>query len=286
MLTQKDEDSREALRSLISACLHREVTAVQVINNEIAPTYLKAKSARLDVHVTFNDGEAVDLEMQTSKSNDDLKRRAEYCTGILISAQNAKGIYYSKIKRVYQIFFFDFELFPNSSKLPRRYFYQEEDEHDRLSDLSEILFYELPKFEKWLKDFQTGKVGIENLTSEQKWCLYIKYRHIKQAKPLIEKLCQNEEGIMKAEKSVYTLSRSYERAARRMSALIGRIDHDSELHFAKEEAKAEGHAEGLAEGHAEGLAKGLAKGKAEGQKQILKMLEKGLSIEEIRKRLI
>lgn len=140
MLTQKDEDSREALRSLISACLHREVTAVQVINNEIAPTYLKAKSARLDVHVTFNDGEAVDLEMQTSKSNDDLKRRAEYCTGILISAQNAKGIYYSKIKRVYQIFFFDFELFPNSSKLPRRYFYQEEDEHDRLSDLSEILF--------------------------------------------------------------------------------------------------------------------------------------------------
>lgn len=103
---------------------------------------------------------------------------------------------------------------------------------------------------------------------------------------MIEKLCQNEEGIMKAEKSVYTLSRSYERAARRMSALIGRIDHDSELHFAKEEAKAEGHAEGLAEGHAEGLAKGLAKGKAEGQKQILKMLEKGLSIEEIRKRLI
>jgi predicted transposase/invertase (TIGR01784 family) len=251
MLTQKDEDSREALRSLISACLHREVYSVQVRNNELAPNYLKAKSVRLDVNVTFNDGESVDLEMQTSKTDDDLKKRAEYCTGLLVSSQDAKGGFYRKIKRVYQIFFLDCELFPGSEKFRRRYFYQEEDEHDRLSEMSEILFYELPKLDKWFRDFREGKTSTENLTSEQKWCIYMKYRHIRQARKLIENLCEKEEGIMKAEKTVYKVSRSEKRFARMISEKIGKMDRESELMCAREKAMEEGHAAGHAEGKKE-----------------------------------
>ena len=56
MLTTDSDDSREALRSLLSACTRREVSDVQVRNNDIPPAHLAAKSARLDVHVTFNDG--------------------------------------------------------------------------------------------------------------------------------------------------------------------------------------------------------------------------------------
>jgi predicted transposase/invertase (TIGR01784 family) len=147
MLGSNSEDSNEALRSLLSACTRREVRTVQVLNNDLIPAHFDAKTARLDVHVTFNDGEAADLEMQTDKYNDDLKKRAEYYASLLLSGQLTRGKQYRGIKRVYQIFFVNCIVFPKSSKLPRRYFYQEEEEHDRLSEVSEIIFYELPKLE-------------------------------------------------------------------------------------------------------------------------------------------
>jgi flagellar biosynthesis/type III secretory pathway protein FliH len=48
-----------------------------------------------------------------------------------------------------------------------------------------------------------------------------------------------------------------------------------------EQARIDGHTEGVAQGHAEGHAEGLA----EAREEILKLLEQGLSIEEIKKQL-
>ena len=94
MLGSDTDDSREALRSLLSACTRRAVSEVQIINNELFPAYHGAKTPRLDVHVTFNDGETADLEMQTEKSDDDLKKRAEFYTAMLLAAQLPKGKQY------------------------------------------------------------------------------------------------------------------------------------------------------------------------------------------------
>jgi len=52
----KDEDSREALRLLLSGCIHRQVRDFRLLNTEMLPTFLLGKVFRLDVHVTFNDG--------------------------------------------------------------------------------------------------------------------------------------------------------------------------------------------------------------------------------------
>jgi hypothetical protein len=61
------EDSQRALKSLLSACTGRAVSGVQIMNSELIPAYLAGKTLRLDVHATFNDGEAADLEMQMHK---------------------------------------------------------------------------------------------------------------------------------------------------------------------------------------------------------------------------
>ena len=58
MLASDTEESHEALRFLLSACTRREVSGVQVKNSELLPAHLGGKSPRLDVNVTFNDGEA------------------------------------------------------------------------------------------------------------------------------------------------------------------------------------------------------------------------------------
>ena len=83
-----------------------------------AAAHLNAKSARLDVNIIFNDGEAADLEMQIGKSDDDLGARAALYAAMLLSAQSKKGHPYKEIKRVYQIFFLNCILYPQSKKLP------------------------------------------------------------------------------------------------------------------------------------------------------------------------
>jgi len=91
MLSPDTEDARTALRSLLSACTRRAVSSARVLNNDLVPVHLDAKTARLDVHATFNDGEAADLEMQASRSNDDLKKRAEYYSALLLAGQQPRG---------------------------------------------------------------------------------------------------------------------------------------------------------------------------------------------------
>jgi predicted transposase/invertase (TIGR01784 family) len=149
---------------------------------------------------------------------------------------------------VYQIFFLNCVLFPQSDKLPRRYFYQEEEEHDRLSEATEIIFYELPKLEARLKDFLEGKTGVENLRKEEKWCMFMKYRHEEEAGELIDELCRKEAGIMRAEKAVTRISRDYIRYAKKMAGIKNSMDRAEELLLAREEAEKKGRAEGIQQG--------------------------------------
>jgi predicted transposase/invertase (TIGR01784 family) len=224
MLASNNDDSREALRSLLSACTHRPVAKVQVTNNELVPAHLDVKLVRLDVNVTFNDGEAANLEMQFSKSDDNLKDRAALHAAMLHTRQPSRGRRYYEVKRVYQIFFLNCELFPDSDKLPRRYSYREESEHDRLTEATEIIFYEMPKLERKVEAYLEGR-DERPLSEEEKWCMYMKYRHEERAQPFIEELCREEEGIMRAERAVQGISRDYLKSIREMNIIKNSMDH-------------------------------------------------------------
>ena len=212
----------------------------------------------LDVHVTFNDGETANLEMQTSKSNDDLRKRAEYYTAVILAGQLPKGKMYKDIKRVYQIFFLNFIMFPQSKNFSRRYYYQEAEDHERLSDTTEIIFYELPKLEQRLTDFQTGRISIDNLTEEEKWCMFMRYRHEESTRMLIERICQKEEGIMHAEKAVNRVSRDLRMYARRVAEMKNSADRAISYSTGREEGKTEGLAEGKREIAKNLLTKGMS----------------------------
>jgi len=274
MLASDNDDSRKALRSLLSACIRREVLSARVINNEINPAHLDAKTVRLDVNVTFNDGESADLEMQLGKSDDDLKVRSAYYTAMLMAGQSKKGKPYGEIKRVYQIFFLNCILFPDSDKLPRRYSYREEAEHDRLTEATEIIFYEMPKLEQKVKDYLAGKSGTKPLPEDEKWCIFMKYREEELAGPLIEELRQKEEGIMHAEKALTKIDRDYVKYIRNMNILKNKMDRAQRIYNLQKEARAEG----LAEGRTEGLAEGRADEKLEIAR---KMKDAGISHEQI-----
>jgi len=66
---------------------------------------------------------------------------------------SGRGEDFKEAKRVYVIFFLDFVLFPQSAKVPRRYVLMEESEHDRLNELIEVVYYEMPKTADAVKEY-------------------------------------------------------------------------------------------------------------------------------------
>jgi predicted transposase/invertase (TIGR01784 family) len=283
LFSGKDEDSREALRLLLSDCIHREVRNLSLQNAEMLPAFIKGKVFRMDVHVTFNDGEQADIEMQVKRGNDDIKTRSLMYSSRLLENQIRRGERYIDARRVYVIFFLDFVLFPQSAKVPRRYFFMEETEHDRLNELMEVIYYEMPKTANAVKKYFEKRETLKTLPTEQKWCIYFKYRAKEGMGPLIDELCREEEGIMIADRALKKKDREWQKWARWVAHDNARLEYNELMSNAKEE----GRMAGLEEGHKEGLEKGIALGEDRGrlasQEEIARnMKARGYSSEEIR----
>jgi predicted transposase/invertase (TIGR01784 family) len=232
LFTADDEDSRDALRHLLSACIGRPVASLTILNNELLPEYLTGKTVRLDIHLRFDDDEMADLEMQFEPAKDDLKTRSVFLAARMLSGHGKRGQSYKQIRRVYQIFFLNFILFPGSDQVPRRYFMQEEHEHDRLSDVVSSIFYELPKLKKVVREYLSGEKDVSVLPADQKWGIFFKYRNSKKMAALIGELCQKEEGIMKADRALKKISRDEEHWARTLFREKAAMDYRSGMYTA------------------------------------------------------
>jgi len=88
----------------------------------------------------------------------------------------------------------------------------------------------------------------ETLSAEEKWCIFFKYRHEQQVKPLIDELCNKEEGIMRADKQVNKINRSFLKYLREMDEIKNEWDRQERLDIARREVLLLGHAKGHAEG--------------------------------------
>jgi hypothetical protein len=234
------DDSQQALKSLLSACVHRPVSRVKVLNSEITPEYLAGKTIRLDVHATFNNGQTANLEMQMERGHDSLKARAAFYAYRLAAGQGKKGKYYRGIKRVYQIFFLNIVLFPGSGMVPRRYALLEKTEHDQLNDQLELCFYELPKLEAKVRRVMKGTEKVETLSPEEMWCIFFMCHGDEGRAGLIRGLCRGEEGIMRAEKVLSTASREYEEWAKALFREKAEMDYRSEMYASHKNGYDEG----------------------------------------------
>jgi predicted transposase/invertase (TIGR01784 family) len=264
--------SRAALSSLLTACTRRPVSNPRVINSELLPPILLGKTVRMDLHVIFNDGERADLEMQGRTVHDDQRARGSYYGARLLAAQGKRGRLYGGLKRVYQIFFLDGVIKRGSGKLGRWYVMMEEEEHEALGGLEELVYYELPKAGEKVREWKEGRLGIGTLSGEEKWCIYMKYRGEEGMEGMVEELARSDEGIMGAERVLEGINwKEEEEFARALSRELGEMDYWSALGTA------------MRDGLAKGEKKGLAKSRREKLENARKMKADGFTIEQIEK---
>jgi predicted transposase/invertase (TIGR01784 family) len=280
------QDSKDALISLLSSCIHRQVSRVRILNSESLPEFLGAKTVRFDILAEFNDGEKADVEMQLTGSKAAIAKRSAYYAAKLLAGQARGGEDYQDLKRVYQIFFLDFTLVPESPKWPRRYGFREETEQDLLTELVEIVVYEIPKLAETVKLWLNRRVRFEELRGEDRWCIYFLCKAGREMEAVVRELCRVEEGIMKAEKELGKVSWSVRRWAKKYMKEKREMDRRWIMNEMKEQVRAEGRAEGFEQG----LAKGLEQNReiARNLKALGVPVEKiasatGLSVEEIEK---
>ena len=78
------------------------------------------------------------------------------------------------------------------------------------------------------------------MSTEQKWCIYFKYRVEEGMEPLIDELRREEEGIMRADRALKKIERDREKRARAIFWDNQRLVYNSDMYAAKEKGRTEG----------------------------------------------
>jgi predicted transposase/invertase (TIGR01784 family) len=159
-------ESREILISFLNAMLYAgEPVIEEIIDPYLAGQIFGSKDTYLDVKARINDGKTVIIEMQVLNVPA-FGKRVVYNAAKTYALQLNRGERYQRLRPVIALNITDFEMFPNQSEVISRFAFKET---QRLFDYPdseiELVFIELPKFQKELSELTT-------LTD--KWIYFVK----------------------------------------------------------------------------------------------------------------
>jgi predicted transposase/invertase (TIGR01784 family) len=239
--------SRDALRSLISAFIGRNVQVLTVIANEPPAPDLKDRQIRYDIRVKFDRGELANVEMTLHPGGFE-PFRFEYYTARLHAAQEIRGRQsYGNLASAWQINFVSARrLFPDESFF-HQFEYYDQERGVSLGGLTRILVVELEKVKNALSR------PVAEMSRMERWAVFFRYAADGERRELINELMDKEEGIGMAGEMLLTVTRKEIERARRETALKIKMDWTSYMSEARDE----------------GLARGLAKGEAKARREKL-----------------
>jgi predicted transposase/invertase (TIGR01784 family) len=161
------KESKDILISFLNAILYNEQDTIQdlvILDPYQAPRIKGIKDSYLDVKATLQDGKTVIIEMQVLNVLG-FEKRVLYNAAKAFSIQLGVGEDYTLLNPIIALTITDFEMFSGSERIISRYRLKEKDDLTDYSDDIELVFVELPKFQKKLSD-------LENLVD--KWLYFIK----------------------------------------------------------------------------------------------------------------
>ena len=234
IFTQDTDDSRNALRSFLSAMIDRTVTEVTVRENESAENFEGQKGIRYDINCMFDDGTRAQVEMQGFDRKYDYGKRAEYYVARLVSSVAVKGDEWDDLPKSYQITVMDFKYDKSNDDPLHRFTLTDIKDGARLSDTINVIFLELPKL-----PIIDDKTDIKTLPSVIKWGTFFKEADNPKRQDLISELIKTDGGIMGAEKTLDKITEDGWRWFDEAYNQSFRIDYVSSMNACRREGKEE-----------------------------------------------
>ena len=269
LFTDNSPEGRNTLKCFLEAVLQRKVTNIILQPEEIPIDYIHDKKARFDLNCEIDGIEFANIEIQNYNSNHNFEKRAEYYCAHLLNYHVPEGLPWNKVPKVYQISILNFI---RETSLDREIFYYKFRSEDGLSleDRQNIIFIELPKIKKIVKEISVDNEKIKKLTPTQKWCIFMLYASKEEFAPLVKEIANYEEGIMSAVKTLDKISQDYIAWKQQFDQLMlenDRLTLLEEAEEAKKQARATGWEEGIKEGREEGIKEGRKEGIREGREE-------------------
>ncbi|MDC4242388.1 MULTISPECIES: Rpn family recombination-promoting nuclease/putative transposase [Bacillota] len=218
---------------------------VEIKNNDIDKDFIEDKFSRLDVKATTSNKEHINIEIQV-KNEYNMIQRTLYYWSKMYSEQIQNRDNYSKLERTVCINILNFKYLKND-KYHNAYRLKEISSNEELTDLQEIHFIELPKFnEIGNKEYVEN---VEKMDALEKWLEFL----VEPESNTVRQLELSNEEIKLAKSELYRLSmdsKEREQYNMREKAIYDRIS-------ALENAEAKGKRESKLEVVKESLSQGL-----------------------------
>ena len=194
------KEANDALKSLLTVFLERNVNHVVVKNSEMVKDYTKMKSPRLDLLVEFDDRTTVDLEMQLRQTKDNLPIRFSYYLARLHGSQQLEGKYYKQLKETIVLVFFNVNLIEND-KMCNTFTLRNEEG---------LSFVEESQDRMKLRTIEMAKLDVnkplEDMNEQEKMIYYFLNCHKGMDDSKIKMMIESDGVIQMLEKRVETIS--------------------------------------------------------------------------------
>jgi predicted transposase/invertase (TIGR01784 family) len=171
---------------------------VEIKNNDIDKDFIEDKFSRLDVKATTSNKEHINIEIQVKNEYNMIKRTLYYWSK-MYSEQIQNRDNYSKLERTVCINILNFKYLKND-KYHNAYRLKEITSNEELTDLQEIHFIELPKFnEIGNKEYVEN---VEKMDALEKWLEFL----VEPESNTVRQLELSNEEIKLAKSELYRLS--------------------------------------------------------------------------------
>ena len=170
---------------------------VEIKNNDIDKDFLEDKFSRLDVKATTSNKEHINIEIQV-KNEYNMIQRTLYYWSKMYSEQIQNRDNYSKLERTVCINILNFKYLKND-KYHNAYRLKEITSNEELTDLQEIHFIELPKFNEI---GNKENVDVEKMDALEKWLEFL----VEPESNTVGQLELSNEEIKLAKSELYRLS--------------------------------------------------------------------------------
>ena len=195
------KEANDALKSLLTVFLERNVNSVVVKNSEMVKDYSKMKSPRLDLLVEFDDQTTVDLEMQLRQTKDNMMNRFPYYSARLHGSQDMEGKSYSQLKETIVMIFFNVSIFENDN-ICNTFRYKCDGDlplvKEEKEDCMKLRAIEMPKVDL--------NKPLEDMNEQEKMIYYFLNCQKGMDDSKIKVMIENDEVIQMLEKRVETIS--------------------------------------------------------------------------------